>query len=222
MNRVKILYIEDDMTAAKYIVEFLTGYGFEVEHTDSISSGISFLNQKEFDLLLLDLDLPDFDGFELLKSDESSSLPIIVISAIADTTTKIRAFRYGANDYMVKPIDLLELEARIWAHLSRCSKVCVPKKDKDKRDIFRIKNSQLYFQTKAIDLTPIEFEIFQILLKNKNKTVTREILTETLSSVSSHRALDYHIKNIRSKIEKESKNPRYLKTQYGVGYKLTI
>ena len=219
MDLVRILYIEDDLTTAKYLTEFLQEYGFEVEHTDTITSGLSFLNQSEFDLILLDLNLPDFDGFELLRSNDSTTLPIIIISALNDTNTKVKAFRYGASDFMVKPIDLLELEARIWSHLKRYGKIATKKQD---NDIFYIKNNHAYFQNKIVDFTPVEFDIFHILLKNKNQTITRERLTDALSSVSSHRTLDYHIKNIRSKIKDDSKNPKYLKTEYGVGYKFII
>jgi len=219
MDLVRILYIEDDLTSAKYLTEFLQEYGFEVEHTDTITSGLSLLNQSDFDLILLDLNLPDFDGFELLKSSDSTALPIIIISALNDTNTKVKAFRYGASDFMVKPIDLLELEARIWSHLKRYGKIEIKKQDSK---VFYIKNNQAYFHDEIVDFTPVEFDIFQILLKNKNQTITRERLTDALSSVSSHRTLDYHIKNIRSKIKDDSKNPKYLKTEYGVGYKFII
>jgi DNA-binding response OmpR family regulator len=119
---------------------------------------------------------------------------------------------------MVKPIDLLELEARIWVHLQKVKKST--SSDIKQHELFYIKDNQIYLQDRVIDFTPVEFEIFSILLQNKNRTITREKLTEALSSVSSHRTLDYHIKNIRTKIEKDSKNPKYLKTEYGIGYKL--
>ncbi len=218
VNLVKVLYIEDDMTTAKFVVEFLEEYGFSVEHTDSITMALSFLNQNEFHLILLDLNLPDFSGFELLKTANISQIPIIVISALNDTHTKVQAFRYGASDYMVKPIDLLEMEARIWAHLRQRGVMSRPKE----KDIFDIKNNQFYMDGTIIDLTPTEFSIFQMLLKNKNRVLPREKLYEALSSISSPRTLDYHIKNIREKIEKEPKNPKYLKTEYGVGYKLIV
>jgi DNA-binding response OmpR family regulator len=219
MSLIRILYIEDDLTTAKYLTEFLQEYGFDVVHTDTITSALSFLNQIEFDLILLDLNLPDFDGFELLKSENFTTLPIIVISALNDTNTKVKAFRYGASDYMVKPIDLLELEARIWSHLKKYGKI---EKIKDNSEVFYIKNNHAYFQDKIIDFTPVELDIFKILLKNKNQTISRERLTDALSSISSHRTLDYHMKNIRTKINDNSKTPKYLKTEYGVGYKLIL
>ncbi len=217
MKRIKILYVEDDLVTAEYLLEFLQDFGFEVMHTDTITSALSELTQHAFDLILLDLRLPDFDGFELLKNHKSSEIPIIVISAISDTATKVRAFRYGVCDYMVKPIDMLELEARIWSHLQRYHR------DKPaEQPLFEIRDAELYMHDRPVHLTPVEFAIFEILLRNANRTVSREDLMDALSTLSSHRTLDYHIRNIRAKIEKESKNPRYLKTEYGAGYKLLL
>jgi len=217
MKNTNILYIEDDLTTAQYVTDFLQDCGFVVIHTDTITSGISFIENSRINIVLLDLNLPDFDGFELLKSLKNShAIPIIILSAISDTKTKVKAFRYGANDYMVKPIDLLELEARIWSLLGYFSEISISKNDK----LFYLKDENIYYENKIVDLTPIEFEIFEVLLKNKNKIVTREVLASSLSSLSSHRTLDYHIKNIRDKVEKDSKKPKYLKTEYGAGYKL--
>ncbi len=221
METVRILYIEDDLTTAKYLTEFLDSHGFIVTHTDMITTALSYLNMQKFDLILLDLRLPDFDGFELLRGTNTTSLPIIVISAISDTNTKVKAFRYGASDYMVKPIDLLELEARIWSHLSRYG-TRPHSNHVTASELFYIKDNHIYFQERLLDLTPVEFEIFQMLLQYKNQTISREQLTTALSSVSSHRTLDYHIKNIRKKIGDDGKKPRYLKTEYGIGYKLVF
>lgn len=221
MKQIRLLYIEDDFTTAKYLCEFLEEHHFDVMHTDTITSGLSYLNHTPFDLILLDLNLPDFDGFELLRENRSAEIPVIVISAYSDTSTKVQAFRYGAADYLVKPIDLLELEARIWSHLSRTGKLpCLEAQYDEKR--FELRDHALFSSGKRIDLTPVEFEIFSLLLNNKDRTLSREQLTEALSPISSHRTLDYHIKNIRTKIGDTEKPPRYLKTEYGIGYRLTF
>jgi DNA-binding response OmpR family regulator len=192
-----------------------------VIHTDTLATGLSYFNHIPFDLILLDLSLPDFDGFELLREKRSAEIPVIVISAYSDTATKVRAFRYGAVDYMVKPIDLLELEARIWSHLSRVGKL-PPQNEQKEKSLFEIRDHALYSRRKRIALTPVEFEIFALLLKNRDRTISRERLTEALSPLSSQRTLDYHIKNIRTKIGDTEKPPRYLKTEYGIGYRLTF
>ncbi len=128
------------------------------------------------------------------------------------------AFKYGASDYMVKPIDLEELEARIWVHLSKNSKI----KLQEDKDVFEIKDSYILFKQQKLDLTTIEFDILSILIENKNQTITREELVSSLSSISSHRSLDNHIKNIRKKIGDNGSRAKYLKTEYGVGYRLVV
>ena len=217
MKDINILYIEDDLLTAETVMEFLTDEEFKVTHTDSIVDAIALVKNYSFDIVLLDLRLQDYDGFEFLKSIKGAkSIPIIVISALNDTKIKVKAFRYGASDFMVKPIDLLELEARIWAVLGRTSDI----KSADDIMTFSKKDKNIYHKDNIIDLTPIEYEIFEVLLKNRNNTVTRDLLINSISSISSHRTLDYHIKNIREKIGDSAKSPEYLKTVYGVGYKL--
>ena len=221
LEKTKLLYVEDDLMTAEIIVDFLQGCGFEVEFCDTITSALSLLQQKEFQLLLLDLTLPDFSGLELIKKvRQSQNIPMIVLSAHSEVKTKVTAFRYGANDYMVKPISLEELEARIWALLGRFSQIQT--QDEIQKEMLYIKDNTLFFRNEALDLTQIEFDILSLLLKNKNKVLSRELLSSSLSSISSHRSLDYHIKNIRKKLKDDSSSPHYLKTQYGVGYKLVI
>ena len=218
MHTVKILLIEDDEMASELICEFLKTCGFDIKPVFTVADGIFHINTQDYDLVLLDINLPDFNGFEILKSIKNRiSLPIIVTSAYSDTKYKISAFKYGASDYMVKPLDLEELEARIWVQLGKNSEI----RTNEEKSVFQIKNSTIYFKDKIIDLTTTEFEILSLLIKQKNQTVTRETLIHTLSSVSSPRSLDNHIKNIRKKIGDNGNKAIYLKTEYGVGYRLS-
>jgi DNA-binding response OmpR family regulator len=218
MHTAKILLIEDDEMASELICGFLESCGFDIKPVFTVTDGISHINTHAYDLLLLDINLPDFNGFEILKSIKNRiSLPIIVTSAYSDTKHKILAFKYGASDYIVKPLDLEELEARIWVQLGKNSEI----RTSEEKNIFQIKNSTIYFKEKIIDLTTIEFEILSLLIKQKNQTVTRDALVHALSSVSSPRSLDNHIKNIRKKIGDSGNKAIYLKTEYGVGYRLS-
>ena len=218
MRKQKILLVEDDELAAEVICNFLSDCGFEVKPVFLVTDALAQLNNINFDLLILDINLPDFDGFELLKSIKNHiSLPIIVTSAYSDTRYKISAFKYGASDYMVKPLDLEELEARIWVQLGKNSEI----QTTQKKNLFELKGSNIYFKEELIDLTTIEHEIFLKLIEKKNQTVSREELISSLSSVSSQRSLDNHIKNIRKKIGDNGSKAIYLKTEYGVGYKLS-
>jgi len=210
-----IMLVEDDENSALWTQRFLEDCGFNVECFTLATDAIIALKIKKHDLLRLDLNLPDSNGFEVLKSIKNQiSIPVIVLSAESDTKTKVQAFKLGANDYMVKPYDLEELEVRIWAAFGKDS---VTKSS----DIFEIQNNIIVFNGTNLVLTQIEFDIFKVLIINRNITVSRENLCTNLSSISSPRSLDYHIKNIRKKIDDNGSNPKYLKTEYRVGYILT-
>jgi DNA-binding response OmpR family regulator len=216
-KEMSILIVEDDLETAEFLQNYLTTCDFEVKYVESTADALSTLSQFRYDILLLDLVLPDFSGFDLLRELRTRyTTPVIVISAHGDTKTKVRAFRHGASDYMVKPIDPEELEARIWAILGRHSGIPLPSKN----DTFYIQNNHIFFKGKALDLTATEFDILSLLIRHRNTILSRDYLSDALSSVSSHRSLDHHIKNIRKKLDEDSKHPAYLKTEYGVGYKL--
>lgn len=221
MEKYQILIVEDDEIASYLMSDFLESCGFLVDCVYTVTDGISYLKNKKYDLLLLDLNLPDFSGFELISNIKNKvAIPIIVTSAYNDTETKVKAFKFGVHDYLSKPIDFLELEARIWSLLSRNDNIKLPKENTN--NLFKINQREIEFKNKYLDLTSIEFELLSLLIENKNKVISREILTNSLSSISSHRSLDNHIKNIRKKIEEDTSNPKYLKTEYGMGYKLVV
>ena len=213
IDKLKILIVEDDETVASLMKNFLEDCSFVVEYVHTITDGLSCIQQNDYNILLLDLNLPDFNGLDMLKRFKNNvAIPVIIISSYSDTQTKVQAFKYGASDYMVKPIDLEELEARIWAIMGRHSSIQLD----NEKNIFEIKNNIILFKQEILNLTSLEFELLSILIQNKNQTMSREILATVLSSISSHRSLDQHIKNIRRKIG----DAIYLKTEYGIGYKL--
>ncbi len=219
LKKPRILIIEDDETASFLIANFLKESGFLVDTVATATDGISHLNNIKYTLLVLDLSLPDFSGFDVLSSIKTSiAIPTIIVSAYGDTDTKVKAFKYGANDYLTKPIDFLELEARIWALLSR--KENIKLQDDQDKSIFAIEKNQIFFKDRVLQLTAVEFEILSLFIKNSGQIVSRDLLTYSISSIKSHRLLDNHIKNIRKKIEEDSSKPIYLKTEYGVGYRL--
>jgi len=217
MEPITLLLIEDDPTALELLSHFLSESGFQVVAVSTASEGVAYIKNNHYDIVLLDLNLPDFSGLELLKNITSHhALPIIITSAFGDTRSKIQAFKFGASDYMVKPIDLEELEARIWVQLSKNSHI----KNSEEKHLFEIREGHIFFKQQLLELTSIEFEILAMLIKHKNHTLSREQLLNTLSSLSSPRSLDNHIKNIRKKIGDNGNKAIYLKTEYGVGYQL--
>ena len=219
MTQIEILLIEDDEIAAELIHDFLVDFDFGVTVVDTVTDGLSYIRQYNYGVVLLDLSLPDYSGLELLKHIKNSySIPIIIISGHSDTKYKLQAFKYGASDYMTKPIDLEELEARIWVVMGRHSNIV----ERTEKMVFEIDNETIFFKQTELTLTSIEYTILSTLLEYKNQTIAREALISSLSSLSSHRSLDNHIKNIRKKIGDGGSNPKYLKTEYGVGYKLNV
>jgi DNA-binding response OmpR family regulator len=217
MRKKKILLVEDDELAAELLYIYFVDCSFDVKTVFNAMDGYSCIKNEHYDIIILDINLPDFNGFELLKNiRKETTIPIIITSAYSDTKTKVTAFKFGANDYMVKPLDLEELEARIWVHLGQTSDMKM-----ENKELFALKGSEIYFQEEPLELTTIEFEILAMLLQHKNQTLTREELVSSLSSLSSQRSLDNHIKNIRKKIGDNGSHANYLKTEYGVGYKIT-
>lgn len=209
----RIILVEDDETAAEILMKFLEGSGFLVDAVTTATEGISFSKQNSYDLMILDINLPDFDGFEVLKN--RTDIPVIVTSAYSEIHTKLEAFNFGASDYLVKPFDLEELEARIWVHLRRG-----PKSSNEKEAV-SIENDTVYLFGTPLSFTPTEREIFLCLYRESPKTVKRTSLMEMLSSISSPRALDNHIKSIRKKLSDTDLQAHFsIKTEYGVGYRL--
>jgi DNA-binding response OmpR family regulator len=220
MNKTKLLLIEDDESAAEWIIDYFEECDFDIDTFSTVSDAASHILFNQYDLILLDLSLSDFEGFEILKfiNKNRLSIPVIIISAYSDKSYKLKAFNLGAVDYMVKPIDLEELEARIWVHLKDTTQILIKK---DKKD-FEIKDDVIIFNNNQLSLTKIEFEILSYLIENKNQIVQRDTLTNALSAISSHRSLDYHIRNLRKKLDDNGTNPKYLFTEYGIGYKLVF
>lgn len=215
----KILLIEDDEFTAGLIKEFLEEYNFKVDIVNTVTSAISNIKFEKYSIILLDINIPDFNGFEVLNflNKNRINIPVIVVSAYSDKNTKLQAFKLGAVDYMVKPIDPEELEARIWIHIKNVSTFV----EKIEKRIFQLVNSTIFFEDKSLKLTKTEFEILKHLIENKNSVVKRDDLLKCLSSIiQSDRSLDYHIKNIRIKMGDNGANPRYLITEYGIGYRL--
>lgn len=220
-KKIKALLIEDNYDEAQPVVQYLENVGFEVDLSDTAVDGLLKLSTHSYDILLLDLSLPDFNGFEVIKQiNNQSVIPIIVLSAHTDLESKVQAFRFGADDYLCKPFMLEELEVRMWAILKRCSTI---KMEFTKNNLAIDYNSQtILFNQKPLSLTAIEYKILSFLIENKNRVVYRNVLAIHLSSLSSSQSLNYHIQNIRKKLGDDPKKPRFIMTEYGTGYRLVL
>ena len=218
MNK-KILLVEDDLQMQALIVDYLKDYGFIVTAFDNPKDVLEdFKTNNDYSIIILDLMLPFMDGFDLFnKLKEIKNIPIIISTARGDIGNKIHGFELGADDYLAKPYEPRELVLRIESILKRNStksfKLGDFTIDKDNRTVL--------IDDYAIDFTKIEFEIFIYLIENKNKISSREqILNATsLDFNTKNRTIDMHISNIRAKIGDDSKNPKYIKSVWGIGYK---
>ncbi|WP_310440125.1 response regulator transcription factor [Sulfuricurvum sp.] len=217
----KVLLIEDDLPLQELISSFLTSYDFETAvYADPKAALACLLETKEvFDIVVLDLMLPGMDGFDVAKMIKSRlDIPIIISSARTDIGNKIYGYDLGADDYLDKPYEPRELVLRIEAVLRRYSR-----KNELVVSDFTIdeSNKSLMMEGYPIDLTRIEFDIFLLLLKHRGKNLSRDQIIGSLGlgDDTKHRTIDMHISNIRLKIGDDAKEPRYIKSVWGIGYK---
>ena len=215
----KVLLIEDDLQMQKFIIEYLKDYNFDCTAFSHPKDALeSFKNKNDYEIIILDLMLPDMDGFDLFKKlKQIKNIPIIISSARGDIGNKIYGFELGADDYLAKPYEPRELVLRI-EHIL--------KKNFDKTTIindFKINkdNKTVVLDDFPIDFTKIEFEIFMFLINNLNKISSREQIVNatSLDENTKNRTIDMHISNIRHKIGDDSKNPIYIISVWGIGYK---
>ena len=218
MNK-KVLLVEDDLQMQSLIVDYLKDYGFIVTAFDNPKDVLEdFKLNSDYSIIILDLMLPFMDGFDLFnKLKEIKNIPIIISTARGDIGNKIHGFELGADDYLAKPYEPRELVLRIESILKRNSnksfKIGDFLIDKDNRTVL--------VDGYAVDFTKIEFEIFIYLVENQNKISSREqILNATsLDFNTKNRTIDMHVSNIRAKIGDDPKNPKYIKSVWGIGYK---
>ena len=215
---INILMIEDDPEFAELLSEYLSQFNIKVTNFEDPYLGLS-AGVKKYDLMILDLTLPGMDGLEVCEEVvRKYDMPVIISSARSDISDKVKSFELGAYDYLPKPYDPKEMYARIMSILNRLDKVqqsdnVLPKSD------FEIKGDTIYFKKEPLSLTPAEFEVLSLLVKNQGITQSREQIINssgTMSIDSQGKSLDVIISKIRTKL---GDNKR-IQAVRGVGYKL--
>jgi two-component system alkaline phosphatase synthesis response regulator PhoP len=222
MMRGRILVIEDEKKIAELVKAYLEKEGFEVTAAQTGKQAVSVLKNK-FDLIILDLMLPDMDGEDICRSiRKDSDIPIIMLTAKSEEEDRIKGLGIGADDYVVKPFSPRELVARVKALLRRTKG---PKQSVsfNKGDLVI---DSLRFEIKKdgapVVLTPTEFKLLQCLAEHPGQIFSRLQLVNIILGYDFEgydRTIDAHIKNIRHKIEEDPREPSYIKTVYGVGYR---
>lgn len=235
LNKYNILVTEDDADIADSIEIYLVNQGYNVFKAVNGLEGLKVIEKEEIHLAIVDIMMPIMDGTTMIiKIREKYDFPIIVLSAKSEEVDKILGLNIGADDYVTKPFNLLELSARVNSQVRRYSKyVNIIKSGEAETEtnanIYTIGGLELNEDTKQvivdgvlIKITPIEFKILNLLIKNPGKVFSAEEIYEKVwneIAVNTDTVM-VHVRNIREKIEVDSKKPRYLKVVWGVGYKI--
>ena len=227
----RILIIEDEEAIADLEKDYLELSGFEVEIACQGGEGLKRALEEDFDLVILDLMLPEIDGFEICRQiRDKKNTPIIMVSAKKDDIDKIRGLGLGADDYMTKPFSPSELVARVKAHLARYERLIgsgVPE-----NDIIEIRGIKIDKTARRVwvngeekNFTTKEFDLLTFLAQNPNHVFTKDELFRKIwdmESVGDIATVMVHIKKIREKIEMNTAKPQYIETIWGVGYRFKI
>ena len=220
-----LLMIEDDTELAQILCDFLKRYNIQVDSYEDPYLGISALNLKKYDLLILDLSLPGMDGLEICKEVRlKNDIPIIISSARSDLEDKIVGLELGADDYLPKPYEPKELYARIMSVLRRYKKSNVMHDEiLTCKLILKEESHLIFYENAPLSLTPAEYDVLSVLIKKNNCVVSRsELLNSSLSldGENESRSLDVLISRIRTKLAESSKEPHLVHSIRGIGYRL--
>jgi len=222
---MNILVVDDEPTLVKGIKFNLVSEGYSVDTASNGVAAVSAAKLKEYDLIILDVMMPEMDGIEAcMKIREFSTAPIIMLTARGESSDKLLGFESGADDYLTKPFDIIELKARIRALIRRSAMT----KQGGSASIIKCGNVQLDTLRRVaikngnmIDLTAREFDVLELLAKNPGRVYSREQLLNIVWESKYQgelRTVDVHVRRLREKLEDEPANPKLICTKWGVGY----
>ena len=222
----KVLVVDDEKLIVKGIRFSLLQDGMEVDCAYDGEEALNMAKANSYDMILLDVMLPKMDGFEVCQAiREFSDVPIVMLTAKGDDMDKILGLEYGADDYITKPFNILEVKARIKAIMRRTSPERAPQVQSsviEKGDIkLDCDSRRLFINDNEINLTAREFELLEILIKYENKVYSRESLLKIVwgeDYPGDVRTVDVHVRRLREKIEANPSEPKYVHTKWGVGY----
>lgn len=229
MQKQRILVVDDDKEIVRLVRQYLEQAGFAVRVAYDGETALHILNREEMDLLVLDLGLPDKDGWDITRmirmNANLSTLPIIMLTARVDDSDKIVGLELGADDYIPKPFNAREVVARVRALLRRVH-MTAPARSRILRVdglVLDVERREMIVNGQSVELTPTEFELIHIFMAYPNTTFDREELLERALGYAYEgmsRTLDTHIKNLRQKIDFDPDQPSCIQTVHRVGYRL--
>jgi DNA-binding response OmpR family regulator len=225
----KLLIVDDDRFILHAVSDFLKAEGYHVTTAESVQGAMDALNQDAFDLILLDVMLPDGDGFTGCRRIRARwQTPIIMLTAKGETADKVVGLDMGADDYVVKPFEPRELLARVRAQLRRAQEFSHPERQGEKITlgnlVVDVSLRDAIVNGQPADLTHKEFELLHLLARHAGKALHKDWIFEQVwgyDAELSGKALAVYVRRLRSKIESDPNHPRYLLTVRGFGYKLT-
>lgn len=226
---MNILILDDEIEIAQLIELYLVNEGYTTFLAHNGASALDIVHRENIDLAILDLMLPDIDGFQIAeKIRENYTFPIIMLTAKTQDIDKVKGFNIGADDYITKPFKPIDLVARVKAHLRRYKQYNSPLEEKDileTKDLkIYLKEHRITLNDQVLKLTPIEFDILKILIENKNYVVSSEDIFQKVWKekyfLDANNTVMVHIRNLRKKMGQKSKDVDYIKTVWGVGYKI--
>ena len=226
-----ILIVEDEIDIAKAIEAYLNNQGYKTFIAGNGFEGLDVLAAERIDLAIVDVMMPKMDGITfVMKLREKFDFPVIMLSAKSEEVDKIMGLNIGADDYVTKPFRPLELLARVNSHLRRYSRFLnMVQKEENNEDIYSVGGLELNNDTKEVlidgkfvKMTPSEFKILALLIKNPGRVFSAEEIYERVwnEEAINTDTIMVHVRNIREKIEINPKKPKYLKVVWGVGYKI--
>lgn len=224
---MNLLIVEDNRELAIELKEFLSGSGYICKISNTCKDALDEANSNNYDIMLLDLGLPDGSGFDILKSvrKNQSKMAVIVVTARGELDDKINGLQLGADDYLTKPFALTELQARLFAIVRRLGGFA--QNELELYDFkLQLQDYKLNYKEIPIKLTKKEFDIFQYLVLNKNRVITRMQLIEhvwgdILEVSSDSNFIDVHVRNLRKKLDKHA-SLEWFETVRNVGYRINI
>lgn len=220
----KILVVDDEERLRVLLQSYLRQEGFEVVTANNGREALFVARQEHPDLIILDLMMPEMDGYGFMNVyTKEASAPVIILTAKLDEQDKVLGLELGADDYVTKPFSLRELTARIRAVLRRVGQVPPSPEQLRAADIVLDRATRLVqVGAQRVELTPSEFDLLAALMANPGRAFTRAELLDRVQGMAYEgyeRTIDVHVRNLRSKIEADSRNPRYIETVFGIGYR---
>lgn len=220
---MKIFLLEDDSAIAMGLSYSLENEGYEITLAQSVNQAFEIIDKEEFSLYILDLTLPDGNGYDVCKKIKSKGdLPVIFLTAYDDEVNVVMGFELGADDYITKPFRVKELLVRIKSVMRRYSKESVDSNIVIKNLTINTNEAKVYKDGREIVLTAMEYRLLLILLNNRGKVLTRNQLLEGIWDIDGDfvedNTLTVYIKRLRDKIEEDATKPRFIKTVRGLGY----